>query len=209
MKPVIKAFTRDQAYRVTGVSPRRMAYWARTDVLQPSIRYSKRGEPYGYVYDFRDVVGLRTLATLRDKHGISLQQLRRANQFLRAHANRPWSELRFWVRDKEIFFSDPVSHELMVPGDPAQAAFQFEMEPVVLDVVARIDTLSRRNREHVGQVERHRHIQGNQEVVKGTRVPVESVLELAGDGYGIREIVEAFPSLTEDDVQILLRDRAA
>jgi uncharacterized protein (DUF433 family) len=38
-------------------------------------------------------------------------------------------------------------------------------------------------------------------VIKGTRVPVYLVLELISAGYDFKRIMEAYPSLTEEDVK--------
>jgi uncharacterized protein (DUF433 family) len=186
-----------------------MAYWARTGVLIPSILFSSEKQPYGYIYDFVDLVGLRTLASLRDVHDLPLQQLRKAYSHLRAHADRPWSDLRFWVRGKELFFSEPVSHGLLTPGIAQQMTVPIEIEPVVTDVQARIGEMQKRKPDAIGKIERHRYIQHNQPVVSGTRVPVESILDLASEGYGVEDIVSAFPSLTPQDVVAILHATAA
>ncbi|HHG75131.1 MAG TPA: DUF433 domain-containing protein [Persephonella sp.] len=37
-------------------------------------------------------------------------------------------------------------------------------------------------------------------VIKGTRIPVELILEKLGEGMSIEELLEAYPSLTKEDV---------
>lgn len=209
MSNVIRAFTREQASKVTGVSPRRMAYWARCGVLTPSILYDTESHPYSYMYDFVDVVGLRTLGVLRDKHHLSLQQLRTAYTFLREHSNRPWSDLRFWIRGKELFFRDPRTHDMMTPGSPAKRTLEIELEPVVSTINREIERIRQRQPEQIGQISQHRLVQGNRPTVMGTRVPVSSVLSLAEDGYEISDIVDAFPALTEADVRSILEHSLA
>ena len=38
-------------------------------------------------------------------------------------------------------------------------------------------------------------------VVKGTRIPVYLIFELLSAGYDFKRIIEAYPSLTEEDVK--------
>jgi hypothetical protein len=41
-------------------------------------------------------------------------------------------------------------------------------------------------------------ILGGKPVIKGTRIPVELIFELAGVGYSITQIIEEYPYLTPD-----------
>jgi uncharacterized protein (DUF433 family) len=190
---VIRAFTLDQAATIANVSKRRAAYWARHGIVVPSLAYDADRLPHRYLYDFVDLVGLRTLGMLRDRYNLSLQQLRTAHRFLREHAGRPWSELRFWVRGKELLFTDPATGDIVSSDRPGQTAIAIELEPVVQSVEQAARALAQRRPAGIGETERHRNIQGNRLVVKGTRVPVESILNLAVHGYASDRIVRSYP----------------
>lgn len=201
---VIRAFTLEQAANIAHISKRRARYWARKGVLVPHIAYDTTQSPHRYLYDFTDVVGLRTLGLLRDKYNLSLQQLRKAYTFLRLHSDRPWSELRFWVRGRELLFSTPSGHQIISATRPGQAAMAIEIERVAESVRDAANALRARAPEDIGQTERHKGIQGNKVVVKGTRVPVSAIVELDEDGYTPEEIVRALPALTLEDVRVIL-----
>ena len=201
---VIRAFTLEQAANIAHISERRARYWARKGVLVPHIVYDATQPPYRYLYDFTDVVGLRTLGLLRDKYNLSLQQLRKAHVYLREHADRPWSELRFWVRGKELLFGSPSSQQVVSATRPGQMAIAIEIEQVAQSVHDAAAALRTRPAEDIGQTERHRNIQGNKVVVKGTRVPVSAIIELDEDGYTPEEIVRVLPALTVADVEAIL-----
>jgi uncharacterized protein (DUF433 family) len=203
---LFRAFTLEQAATVAQVSERRARYWASRGVLVPHLLYDRARAPHRYLYDFTDVVGLRTLGLLRDEYGLSLQQLRKAYDFLRQHADRPWSELRFWVRGNELLFTDPGTHQVVSAMRPGQAAIPIEIEPVAQSVRDAAKALSRRSPGDIGKTEQHRNIQANQLVVKGTRVPVASILELDEDGYPPDAIVRVLPSLTPADVHAILAE---
>ena len=207
---VFSAYTTEQAAKVARVSSRRVGYWASSGVLVPRVLYDPDSTPRRALYSFADVVGLRTLGILRDRHGLSLQRLRQAADFLRSHADRPWSELRLWVRGTDLLFRAPVTGNLLSTGKPGQTAIAIEIEPVAQDAERDSEALGRRDPADIGQTERRRGVQSNRLVVRGTRVPVESILELASDGYSVSQIVDAFPSLvTEDVTTVLARQSAA
>lgn len=206
---VFRAYTTEQAAKVANVSPRRVRYWADTGVLVPSVLYDTSTSPRGTLYSFPDVVGLRTLGILRDRHGLSLQNLRRAADFLRSHARQPWSELRLWVRGNDLLFRAPATGALLSAGVHGQTAIPIEIEPVALDAERASEALGRRDPADIGLTERRRGVQNNRVVIKGTRVPVESILSLASDGYSAQSIVETFPSLTLGDVTAVLAGQHA
>ena len=47
----------------------------------------------------------------------------------------------------------------------------------------------------------HPDILGGKPVVKGTRVPVELILEYLAQGGSVADVVDGFPSLTEADIR--------
>src|SRR6516162_11121302 len=77
----------DQGYRgpqvcsVVGISYRQLDYWARTDLLRPSISEA-RGSGTQRRYSYRDLLELKVIKRLLDA-GISLQSARRALEVLR------------------------------------------------------------------------------------------------------------------------------
>ena len=82
------AFTAEQVSRLTGLSDHQLRYWDSTGFFRPSLADEPK-RPYGRVYSFRDVVGLRAIAIIRNKHGIPLQELRKLGAWLEAHYDQP------------------------------------------------------------------------------------------------------------------------
>jgi len=54
-------------------------------------------------------------------------------------------------------------------------------------------------------IESDREILGGKPVVKGTRIPVDLVLEMAGLGYTVEEIMREYPQLSKQTVMEVLR----
>ncbi len=204
MTNVTKAFTLEQAAKLGQISTRQASYWAHEGILVPSILYDRKRRPIRYLYSFADVVGLRTIGMLRNKYHVSLQSIRKAANVLQGHANRPWSELRLWIRGKELFFQDPETLNIVSATPSKQRTIEIEIQPIATTVEREAQKLWQRKPDDIGKTEQRRNVLHNQPVVKGTRVPVSSLVSLAKDGYDADEIVRAYPSLTRDDVQAIL-----
>lgn len=51
------------------------------------------------------------------------------------------------------------------------------------------------------------NICGGALIIKGTRIPVNIVIELHHQGADIVELLETFPSLTEEQVKFIIEER--
>lgn len=71
------------ACAAAGITYRQLDYWARTGLVEPSIR-SASGSGSQRLYSFRDILVLKIVKRLLDT-GVSLQQIRSAVQHLRDH----------------------------------------------------------------------------------------------------------------------------
>jgi DNA-binding transcriptional MerR regulator len=69
------------ACNAAGITYRQLDYWARTGLVEPSVR-SATGSGSQRLYSFRDILLLKVIKRLLDA-GISLQQIRTAVQHLR------------------------------------------------------------------------------------------------------------------------------
>ena len=69
------------ACRAAGITYRQLDYWARTDLVEPTVR-SATGSGTQRLYGFRDILVLRVVKRLLDS-GVSLQQIRTAVSHLR------------------------------------------------------------------------------------------------------------------------------
>jgi DNA-binding transcriptional MerR regulator len=71
------------ACAAAGITYRQLDYWARTGLVEPSIRAAS-GSGTQRLYGFRDILVLKVVKRLLDT-GISLQQIRAAVAYLREH----------------------------------------------------------------------------------------------------------------------------
>ncbi|MGH3253862.1 MAG: MerR family transcriptional regulator [Streptosporangiaceae bacterium] len=73
------------ACAAAGITYRQLDYWARTGLVEPSVRPA-HGSGSQRLYSFRDILVLKVVKRLLDT-GISLQQIRAAVQHLRDHGS--------------------------------------------------------------------------------------------------------------------------
>jgi len=198
------AFSADQVSRVAGVSERQLRYWDSTGLFPPEYGADNRRSPNSRVYSYRDLVGLRTLAHLRNQHRVPLQALREVDRWLAAHYDTPWSQLTFWVAGKRVYFEDPESGARVAARPRGQTAMPIQMRKIEREVAERVKTLQQRRKEDIGRIERNRHVQRNAWVIAGTRVPTWSIWEFYEAGYDQAALLRQFPDLTPADIEAAL-----
>lgn len=195
---VIHAFTAEQTSKLTGLSARQLRYWAETDFFRPSY-VDVPGKPYGRIYSFRDVVGLRTLALLRNGHKVPLQELRKVGRWLEENHKAPWSELRFYVAGRNVYFRDP-QRAIRQGANPQQVVMPIEMQAVAAAAETEARQLTQRTPLEIGKVVRHRYTAHNAPVIAGTRIRTEAVWQFRNAGYSDDQILREYPRLTPDDI---------
>jgi DNA-binding transcriptional MerR regulator len=72
-----------QVCNIVGITYRQLDYWARTDLLRPSL-VDAQGSGSQRRYSYRDLVALKVIKSLLDA-GLSLQTARKAVDYLRDH----------------------------------------------------------------------------------------------------------------------------
>ena len=76
-------FRGPQVCSIVGITYRQLDYWARTDLVRPSLADAK-GSGSQRLYSYRDLVELKVVKSLLDA-GVSLQTARKAIDYLRSH----------------------------------------------------------------------------------------------------------------------------
>jgi DNA-binding transcriptional MerR regulator len=101
--------------KLVGITYRQLDYWARTGLVNPSVREAG-GSGTQRLYSFRDLVQLKVIRKLLDA-GVSLQNVRKAVIYLRQHLG-----------------TEPASVTLMSDGARIYAC---ESEDEIIDLVKR------------------------------------------------------------------------
>src|SRR3989442_7305462 len=90
--------------RIVGISYRQLDYWARTELVTPSVRDAK-GSGTQRLYSFQDLVTLRVIKQLLDT-GIALQKVRAAVEYLR-DAGEPPAGTTLFSDGKNVYARSP------------------------------------------------------------------------------------------------------
>jgi DNA-binding transcriptional MerR regulator len=116
--------------RVVGISYRQLDYWARTELVRPSIR-DAGGSGTQRLYSFQDLLQLKVIKKLLDA-GIALQQIRKAIDHLKAMGDAPHGVTLFsdGVRIYEAATPDAVV-DLLAQG---QGVFAIAVDKVWTDL---------------------------------------------------------------------------
>lgn len=196
----ILAFTADNVCRLTGLSARQLRYWDATDFFSPELLDEYRRRTFGRIYSFRDVVGLRTIAVLRNSYRIPLQEIRRVGEWLLQHHETPWSSLRFALSNRKVVFHDSLMNKYVEAKGDGQSIVEIDLEPIANEMRTAAAGLRDRRQDQIGTVVRNRYVVRNAWVVGGTRIPTAAIWNFHQAGYSAQEIVDEYPQLTIPDI---------
>lgn len=190
-------FNREQVRRLCEISDSQLRYWEKTNVFQPEV-FEGAG-PYRRLYSFRDLVGLRTISMLHNKHNVALDDLRLIEKKVKKSRGSDWSKLVFYLgEDKRVYFVDEGQ---TVAVNPMGQRPLFKMETIARGVEESLARMRKRDQSQIGKVARNRYILQNSSFVAGTRIPTETIHRFYKAGYSPQQIVRQFPRLTTKDVK--------
>ena len=84
-KPEDLGFSGTRAAKVVGITYRQLDYWARTDLIRPSLN-DAAGSGSRRRYSYNDLLELKAIKKLLDA-GIKLEQVRKVFEYLRKHVS--------------------------------------------------------------------------------------------------------------------------
>lgn len=205
---VVSAFTEDQVARLTNITVHRLRYWDRTRFFAPEYAAENRRIPYSRIYSFKDIAALRVLSVLINQHNVPLRHLREVSRKLDRMDNTAWSRTTLYVLNRRVIFDDPEDGQ---PREVVSGQYMIgiPLEKVVSDTRRDIKKLSIRTKEQIGRITQHRRISHNAEVIAGTRIPVKNVKAFHDAGYSTEQIINEYPTLTEEDVRKAIGNRKA
>ncbi|WP_172978054.1 DUF433 domain-containing protein [Roseovarius sp. THAF27] len=198
----VVALTEDHVSRVTGLTKGQLRAWDRKGFFQPKFAYDDRKAAYSRFYSFKDVVGLKTIETLRSKYKIGFKKLKDVAEELKAKGFDHWADTTLYVVKKEVHFRNPQTGDIESLRDGQLA--MLAVIDVINDVQEKVAELSSRPQEKVGAVERHKFVARNSWVISGTRIPTSTIRRYYEAGFSVEQILTEYPSLTAADVQAAL-----
>lgn len=97
-------FSGTKAASVVGISYRQLDYWARTDLIRPSLADAS-GSGSRRLYNYRDLLELRVIKSLLDA-GIKLECVRKAFTYLREQADTDIASATLVISGNDVLLCD-------------------------------------------------------------------------------------------------------
>ncbi|MFZ4811635.1 MAG: MerR family transcriptional regulator [Ilumatobacteraceae bacterium] len=97
-------FSGTRAAKIVGISYRQLDYWARTDLVRPSLSDAS-GSGSRRAYSYRDLLELRVIKSLLDA-GIKLESVRTAFSYLREHVDSDIASAHLVISGGDVILCD-------------------------------------------------------------------------------------------------------
>lgn len=97
-------FSGTKAAAVVGISYRQLDYWARTDLVRPSLADAS-GSGSRRMYSYRDLLELRVIKSLLDA-GIKLESVRKAFTYLRENVESDIAAATLVISGNDVLLCD-------------------------------------------------------------------------------------------------------
>lgn len=200
LENVIGAFSEADAAKLAGLTVGQLRAWSKKGLMRPSFAEADHRVPYSKIYSFRDIVSLRVLGQLRNKHEVSLQHLRQVSDKLAHLGDARWISTTLYVLGKRVVLTDPSDQQRkeVVNG---QRVFDIPLRVVMEDTRKAIADLNRRGQAQVGKVVHGKFTLQNEPVFDGTRIPVATVKRYIDAGFSAESIIQDFPDVTLEDIE--------
>jgi len=135
-----QGFRAPQVCKIVGITYRQLDYWARTDLMVPSLQ-TAQGSGSQRRYSFQDIVQLRVVKRLLDA-GMSLKKIRTAMDLLREQlqSENPLDDVTL-LSDGTTIFAAHSADEVVDVFRRGQGVFGIAVGPVQAELVGEIHRL--------------------------------------------------------------------
>ena len=99
-----QGFSGTKAAQIVGITYRQLDYWARTDLVRPSLADAS-GSGTRRAYSYRDLLELKIIKNLLDA-GIRLESVRDVFQFLRTQVNEEIVSAHIVIDGRQVVLCD-------------------------------------------------------------------------------------------------------
>jgi DNA-binding transcriptional MerR regulator len=99
-----QGYSGTKAAAIVGITYRQLDYWARTDLIRPSLADAS-GSGSRRLYSYRDLLELRVIKSLLDA-GIKLESVRTAFEYLRTHVDTDIASAHLVISGGDVILCD-------------------------------------------------------------------------------------------------------
>lgn len=136
-------FRGPQVCKIVGITYRQLDYWARTDLVTPSIQ-DARGSGSQRLYSFEDLVDLKLVKKLLDA-GVSLQRVREAIDYLHEMGHDPTGVTI--ASDGKTVYACKSPEEVFDLLRKGQGVFGIALDPVMEELQGSVSELRKKEAE--------------------------------------------------------------
>lgn len=146
-----QGFRAPQVCKIVGITYRQLDYWARTDLIVPSLQ-TAHGSGSQRLYSFQDIVQLRVVKRLLDA-GMSLKKIRQAMDLLRAQlqSDSPLADVTL-LSDGVTIYAAHSADEVVDVFRRGQGVFGIAIGPVQAELEGEIHRLFPQDGENAGVI---------------------------------------------------------
>lgn len=196
-----------KAAKMTQTSSGRLAYWTKTDLVDPHI-HRRNGGPT--VYSYNDLLAIRALVRLRAAK-LPLQQMRKAIKYVYKHigSETDWWNLKMVVDSRDLVIVVPREQspigieETVIATRGGQKPFELMFADLVNDL------LSGEELQPFPEIKQYisidGRVQGGAPVVKNTRIKTSIIYFWHECGLSSEEISELYGDLDKDAVNAAIQ----
>lgn len=142
-------FRGPQVCKIVGITYRQLDYWARTDLVTPSIQ-DARGSGSQRLYSFEDLVDLKLVKKLLDA-GVSLQRVREAIDYLHEMGQDPTGITI--ASDGKTVYACKSPEEVFDLLRKGQGVFGIALDPVMEELQGSVSELRKKEAEQPATAE--------------------------------------------------------
>lgn len=148
----VQGFRAPQVCSIVGITYRQLDYWARTDLLVPSLQ-SAHGSGSQRLYSFQDIVQLRVVKRLLDA-GMSLKKIRQAMDLLRSQlqSESPLTDVTL-LSDGITIYAAHSADEVVDVFRRGQGVFGIAVGPVQAELEGEIHRLFAEEGQNAGVIQ--------------------------------------------------------
>src|ERR1043165_752959 len=99
-----QGFSGTKAATIVGITYRQLDYWARTDLIRPSL-VDANGSGSRRLYSYQDLLELRVIKSLLDA-GIKLESVRNAFEYLRTQVDTDIASAHLVISGSDVILCD-------------------------------------------------------------------------------------------------------
>ncbi len=133
-------FRAPQVCKLVGITYRQLDYWARTELIRPSVQ-SATGSGSQRLYSFSDIVQLKVVKRLLDA-GMSLKRIRQAIEILRIQleSDSPLADVTL-LSDGATIYAAESAEEVVDVFQRGQGVFGIAVGPVERELIGEMHQL--------------------------------------------------------------------